>query len=125
MKTHNFLKDLELKGTTGEELIEKIYHKIYSRLLLDSRINFFFQGKDVDKIESMHRLLMASILNPDIQYDGPTLRKAHENLALNDSHFDIVAEHLLTVLGEFSVPDYIIEIIKVKVLPTRNDVLNR
>jgi hemoglobin len=59
-------------------------------------------------------------------YTGKDLRTAHKPLVdrgLNDTHFNIVIEHLKTTLKELEVPDDLIEQVLAIAETTRNDVL--
>ena len=128
MKKHDFLLELT-KEIGGDELVGQATNILYKTLLLDDRVNSFFQGKNVDNIESMQKQLLCSVLSPHYNYNGRSLREIHKKLVLeqglNDFHFDVVTEHILSAFRKVKVGDNIIDLLMNHLESTRKEVLNR
>ena len=105
--------------------------KFYEKVLADERINQFFANIDMEKQRQHQQNFMTYAFGGAQQWNGRTMREAHqklvEEMGLTDSHFDAVAENLVTTLVELNIPqDLIDEVVKiVGSVAHRNDVLNR
>ena len=68
---------------------------------------------------------LAVALGGKTDYDGRSLAEAHADLVarrgLNETHFDVVVEHLETTLRELSVPERVTRQVVERVAATRSD----
>lgn len=112
----------------GKDALKMAVAKFYSRILTDKDLTHFFAPERVDVLKRSQQAFMTMAFGGPHAYTGPSLRDAHARLVekgLSDKHFDLVAEHLASVLTEMKVaPDLIEEVLGV-VETTRNDVLCR
>ena len=107
----------------GEKAADKIVITFYSKVLKDPRINHFFD--DIDIIAQItHQKMFLKYALCEMPYPGKSLRKAHEHLNLDESHFDAVAEHFKATLEELKIPNHIITETLAIIMTTRDDVLN-
>ena len=53
------------------------------------------------------------------------MRKAHADLALNESHFNAIAENLVATLKDLKISQELIDQVVAIVATTKDDVLNR
>lgn len=60
-----------------------------------------------------------------VEYDGDDMRSAHEDLELEQEHFDAIGGHLEAALREFDVADEDVEEIMGDVAALEDDVLCR
>ncbi len=113
----------------GRAAVDAAVEKFYARLLNDNRVNFFFEGVDMARQRAKQKAFMTYAFGGAPNYSGLSMRKAHEKLVrdkgLNDSHFDIVAGHLMATLDELGVPAALSSQVMAIVGSTRDDVLNR
>lgn len=68
------------------------------------------------------------VLGGPNNYTGKSMREGHQHLiskGLNDSHFDIIVQHLGQTLGELGVPAEKIQQVANLAESVRSDVLNR
>jgi len=104
--------------------VDVFYHKV----LDDYRINRFFDKTDMAKqVEHLKTFMTVAMGGPN-NYTGRSLRDAHARLVkmgLNDSHFDIVMEHLGATLQELNVPAELITEAAALVETTRPEVLGK
>jgi two-component system, chemotaxis family, sensor kinase CheA len=95
----------------GKEAIDKAVTIFYGKVMMDSRVNSFFEGVDLFMQMGKMKAFMSFAFGGAPQYDGETLEKAHQPLVekgLNDSHFNAVMENLGATLKELEVPDALI-----------------
>lgn len=96
----------------GEKAVYAAVELFYKKVLADSRINYFFEGLDMERQRKMMKNFLTYAFGGPNQYDGRTLRAAHAHLVkqgLNDSHFEAVIEHLYAALKERGVDENLIK----------------
>lgn len=114
----------------GEAAVNTAVEIFYDRILADDRIKHFFSGTDMAKQRNHQKRFLTYAFGGAKQYDSNKgMRAAHSRLVkekgLNDSHFDIVVEHLGgTLLGLGVAEDLVKEVTRIAET-VRNDVLNR
>jgi len=113
----------------GEAAIDKAVDLFYQKVLADGRIKHFFDGVDMKKQANMQRAFLTFAFGGPNNYEGRSLKAAHERLVkemgLNDSHFDAVLENLGNTLKELDVPDNLIAKAAGVAESVRDDVLGR
>ena len=111
-----------------EGAIAKAVDKFYEKVLADDRVNGFFKGVDMDRQRAMQTAFLTFAFGGPNAYEGRDLRAAHAHLVargLNDTHFDIILEHLGNTLKEMGVGDEDIAQAAKIANSVRNDVLNK
>jgi hemoglobin len=112
----------------GQAAIHAAVDVFYRKVLSDNRINFFFEGVDMNRQIAKQKALLTMAFGGPHNYTGAGLRHGHRHLVvrgLNDSHFDAVIELLGESLAELGVPPALIAQVAAIAESTRNDVLNR
>ena len=112
----------------GQAAVDAAVDAFYRKVLADGRINFFFEGIDMNRQIAMQKALLTMAFGGPHNYTGAGLRRGHQHLVargLNDSHFDAVIELLGESLAELGVPPALIARVATIAESTRNDVLNR
>jgi hemoglobin len=112
----------------GEAAVNLAVDKFYRRVLVDDRINSFFEGVDMDKQAAKQKAFLTMVFGGPHNYTGLDMRQGHKHLVargLNDSHFDAVIENLGATLKELGVSDADIAEVAALAETTRNDVLDR
>ena len=110
----------------GEAAVNAAVDIFYRHVLLDDRINYWFDGIDMERQAAKQKAFMTMAFGGPSHYTGEDMRNAHAALVakgLNDSHFDAVAENLVKSLQELNVPQEHIDEVVAVVESTRNDVL--
>ncbi|MCI5133106.1 MAG: group 1 truncated hemoglobin, partial [Candidatus Electrothrix sp. EH2] len=90
--------------------------------------NGFFEGVDMERQRRMQTGFLTFAFGGPSGYNGKSLRAAHAHLVakgLNDSHFDIILEHLAATLKELGVKDELIQQAADVANSVRNDVLGK
>ncbi len=113
----------------GEPAVNMAVDIFYNRILADDRIKHFFANTDMTKQRHHQKRFLTYVFGGSNQYDGKSMRAVHSRLVrekgLNDSHFDIVVEHLGgTLLGLGVAEDLVKEVARIAET-VRNDVLSR
>lgn len=112
----------------GQDAINAAVDIFYRKVLTDDRINFFFDGVDMDKQIRKQKKFLTVVFGGPNQYAGKNLREGHRHLlekGLNDTHVDIVIEHLGGTLQELGVNEQEINEVAAIANSVRDDVLNR
>lgn len=112
----------------GDKAIQVAVEIFYRKVLSDDRIAHFFDDIDMDLQIAKQKSFLTLVTGGPNEYTGKSMRDAHKRLVdrgLDDTHVDIVIQHLGATLAELGVPDSIIQEIATAAEGLRSDVLNR
>lgn len=112
----------------GEAAVNAAVDIFYRKVLVDQRINRFFEGVDMDKQVNKQKAFLTMVFGGPNNYTGQDMRTGHAHLVkmgLNDSHVDAVIENLGSTLKELGVKDAEIAQVAAIANSVRNDVLSR
>lgn len=112
----------------GEAAVNAAVDIFYDKVLSDYRINRFFDKTDMSKQVTHLKAFMTVAFGGPNEYTGRSLRDGHARLVdmgLNDSHFDIVMEHLGATLQQLNVPADLIGEAAALVESVRGEVLGK
>ena len=112
----------------GKDAVNAAVEGFYRKMLADDRVSRFFDGVDMDGQVAKQAAFMTMVLGGPNEYTGKDMREGHKPLlekGLNDSHVDIVTEHLGATLKELGVGDAEIQQVADLANSVRDDVLNR
>ncbi len=112
----------------GEAAVNAAVDIFYRKVLVDQRINRFFEGVDMEKQAAKQKGFLTMVFGGPNKYTGKDMREGHKHLVkmgLNDSHVDAVIENLGSTLKELGVKDDLINTVAGIANSVRNDVLNR
>jgi hemoglobin len=112
----------------GASAVEAAVDLFYRKVLLDDRINGFFEGVDMDRQIAKQKSFLTMVFGGPVAYSGQDMRRAHAPLVargLNDGHFDAVVENLGASLAELGVAPALIQEVAALAETTRADVLGK
>lgn len=112
----------------GEAAMQQAVEIFYRKMLTDDRVSCFFDDTDMDGQIAKQKAFLTFATGGPNHYTGKDMRQAHAHLlekGLNDSHVDIVIQHLGETLSELQVAPAAIEEVKALAESVRADVLNR
>lgn len=112
----------------GDAAVNQAVEIFYRKVLIDDRINHFFEGVDMDRQISKQKGFLTMVFGGPNNYTGKDMYEGHKHLVaqgLNDQHVDAVIENLGQTLKELGVADADIAEIASIANSVRNDVLNR
>ncbi len=112
----------------GAPAIDAAVKGFYKKVLADSRVNGFFKGVDMNRQIAMQKAFLTFAFGGPNAYQGRDLTAAHAHLVargLNDSHFDVIVEHLGTTLKELGVKDELIAHAAKVANSVRGDILGK
>ena len=112
----------------GEPAVTAAVDGFYVKVLADDRVNGFFKGVDMDRQRAMQAAFLTFAFGGPNSYEGKDLRAGHAHLVakgLNDTHFDIIIEHLGTTLKELGVKDELIQRAADVANSVRGDILGK
>ncbi|AXA33305.1 group I truncated hemoglobin [Francisella adeliensis] len=112
----------------GQVAVDAAVDIFYRKVLLDERVNFFFDDVDMDKQIPKQKSFLTMVFGGPNSYTGKDMRQGHKHLVargLNDTHVDIIIEHLGATLSELGVGDEDIQQVANIANSVRDDVLDR
>lgn len=112
----------------GEEAVKAAVDRFYDKMIADDRVARFFSRTDMDQQRLKQRGFLTFAFGGPNNYTGRNMREGHAHLleqGLNDSHVDIVIEHLGSTLRELNVPEPDIAEVAAIANSVRDDVLGR
>lgn len=89
----------------GEPAFDSAVDEFYRRMLSDDRVARFFDDVDMEGQIAKQKAFLTFVTGGPAEYTGKDMREGHAHLlerGLDDSHVDVVIEHLgvtLTSLG--------------------------
>ena len=108
----------------GQAAVDAAVDIFYRKVLLDPKINHFFDQVDMSKQIAKQKAFLTYAFGGPNNYSGRDMREAHKHLALTEDHFNAVAGHLQSTLQELNVaPDLINDVMAIAA-STHDDVLN-
>lgn len=112
----------------GAPAVEAAVDIFYRKVLSDPRVDFFFEGIDMERQIAKQKGFLTMAFGGPTGYTSFDMRRAHSPLlakGLNDTHFNVIAEHLSATLAQLNVPPALIDRVLAIAESTRADVLNR
>lgn len=112
----------------GAAAVDKAVDIFYRKMLSDDRVAHFFETVDMDRQASKQKAFLTMVLGGPNQYTGLDMQRAHAPLlskGLNDSHVDIVIEHLGATLAQLGASGEQIGKVAALANSVRDDVLGR
>lgn len=99
-----------IEAVGGPEAMKELMTVFYDRLFDDIMIGYFFAKSDKEQlINAQIAYVHAHLGTREGTYEGPSIRRSHEDLAIGAGHFDRRQRILEDVLEEFKVPDHVRE----------------
>ncbi len=107
----------------GEKAIEAVVKEFYKRVLADSELKGYFDGIDMDfQTKQQINFITMAVGGPN-NYEGRSMKDAHDKLGITEPHFNKVAEHLVNTLKWAGVSDELVnEVIEI-VGPLKKDIV--
>jgi len=112
----------------GSAAIDTAVDVFYRKMLSDERVASYFETVDMDRQRGKQKAFLTMVLGGPNLYTGKDMRQAHAHLVqrgLNDSHVDVVIEHLGSTLRELGANEEQIAAVAAVANSARNDVLNK
>jgi len=112
----------------GQAAVSTAVDIFYRKVLMDDRINEFFDGVDMAQQINKQKGFLTLVFGGPNDYSGSDMREGHKHLVargLNDSHVDVVIELLAETLKELGVADADVQQVAEIANSVRDDVVNR
>ncbi|MAU41527.1 MAG: group 1 truncated hemoglobin [Kordiimonas sp.] len=112
----------------GRAAVEAAVDIFYDKMLADDRVNYFFDKTNMEVQVAKQKAFLTMVFDGPNNYTGLDMRNGHKHLVergLNDSHVDIVIEHLGNTLKELGAAEADIAEVAAIANSVRDDVLNR
>jgi hemoglobin len=112
----------------GASAIETAVEIFYRRMLRDERVARFFDAVDMERQMAKQAAFLTMVTGGPANYTGKDMRAGHAHLVaqgLDDSHVDVVIDHLGAVLAELGADPEDIATVAAVANSVRDDVLSR
>jgi len=109
----------------GDDAIGAVVDSFYVKVLSSDLVKNFFNSVDMKKQHVMQKSFIAWATGGPNKYEGRDMRKAHEKLKIEEKHFDEIVNLLVATLKEFKISDELIGKVAEKILPLKDEILNR
>jgi hemoglobin len=112
----------------GAAALDAAVDIFYRKMLGDERVSRFFDDVDIDRQAAKQKAFLTMVLGGPNSYTGRDMRESHKALVargLDDSHVDVVLEHLGATLQELGVGPAQIAEVAALANSVRGDVLNK
>lgn len=112
----------------GAPAIQAAVDVFYERMLADERVARFFDDVDMEQQKGKQRAFLAFVTGAPTKYTGQDMRAGHAHLlerGLDDSHVDVVIQHLGETLAGLGVSDADVADVAALAESVRDDVLSR
>ena len=87
----------------GQNAVNAAVDIFYRKMLTDERVSHFFDDVDMEQQILKQKGFLTMVFGGPNKYNGKNMREGHAHLlkrGLNDTHVDIVIEHLGASLAE-------------------------
>ncbi|KTD61832.1 group I truncated hemoglobin [Legionella spiritensis] len=112
----------------GQNAVNTAVDIFYRKMLTDDRVRDFFDDVDMEQQILKQKGFLTMVLGGPNNYKGKDMREGHRHLVkrgLNDTHVDIVIEHLGETLRELGANEGDIQKVAAIANSVREDVLDR
>ncbi len=112
----------------GQNAVNTAVDIFYRKVLADDKVNYFFENVDMEKQINKQKGFLTMVFGGPNHYTGKDMREGHRHLVkkgLNDSHVDIIINHLGSTLQELGANDADIQDVAAIANSVRDDVLDR
>lgn len=89
----------------GEQVIAKLIHQLYGRVIADPELKPFFKDTSMDKLRRMQREFFSVALDGPITYTGKPLGHIHHGRGITKHHFALYVGHLLDTLQVLEIDE--------------------
>jgi hemoglobin len=88
----------------GREVVAAVTAEFYRLVLADNRLNPLFVDLDLGRQHQHFAAFLVTAFGGPHEYEGRTLRRAHQGLGITPRQFAAAAEHLRSALTACAVP---------------------
>ncbi len=108
----------------GEAAVRATVEQFYERVVADPGLSHFFKGVDLERLKKQQRDFFTQALGGPGEYRGPSMKRAHQDLKIEQRHFDRVATHLVGTLKALGVDQETVDQIVATVAPLAGEIVN-
>jgi hemoglobin len=84
--------------------IEAVVNDFVGNVAADPRINAFFVHTDIARLKTLLVEQICQATGGPCKYTGRSMKEAHADMAIQESHFNALVEDLAKSLDKFNVP---------------------
>lgn len=108
-----------------KDFCRKVVVNFYDNYVLkDPLVSHFFKNTDMDKQKVMQTSFVSFALGGPVKYSGKSMKKAHENMQINETHFNKIVEYLGKSLVDNGMSNEDIQKVVELLSPLKDDIVN-
>lgn len=107
----------------GGPALQSAVGEFYDLVLADEELKGFFAETDMTALKKHQAALLATVLGGPTAYAGRDMVDAHAGLGITGRQFQLVCDHLISVLRKGQVPEDIIEAVTSTVLSLKGSIV--
>ncbi|OUW16748.1 MAG: hypothetical protein CBD18_06300 [Opitutales bacterium TMED158] len=108
----------------GSPAIDAAVDQFYERVLADEALAPFFEGISMLRQIKQQKAFFTTALGGPAIYKGRNMKEAHASLAIQESHFGLVAKHLIETLAALGVSQDLIDEVVAAISPLKDEIVN-
>lgn len=112
----------DLGGAAG---IRRIVADLLPAVQADARIKASFDGVDLENLAAKLEEQFCDVSGGPCKYTGKDMRTIHEDLALNQAHFNALVEDLQSAMDRNGVPSRVQNRLLARLAPMQRDVVTK
>jgi hemoglobin len=112
----------DLGGAAG---IRRIVADLLPAVQADTRINASFDGVDLENLAEKLEEQFCEVSGGPCRYSGKDMQTIHEDLALNQAHFNALVEDLQSAMERNRVPSRVQNRLLARLAPMQRDVVTK
>lgn len=108
----------------GAPAIDAAVDAFYVRVLADESVASFFEGVSMPRQIKQQKAFFTTALGGPAIYKGRDMKAAHDHLAIQEKHFNSIAQHLIATLQSLGVAQELIDEVIAAISPLASDIIN-
>ena len=109
----------------GMPAVHIVVTRFYTKVIADESLRHFFESIDMSAQAQKLNNFIAYALGAPLEYSGKSMREAHAHMEITETHFDLVADHLVSTLGEVGINQKLIDQVVKIIISTKKDIVNQ
>jgi len=108
----------------GLKMVSQVVHDFYQDVLASNRLKPFFDGINMERLMDHQVKLFSHVLGGPVSYDLSRLRRAHQNLDIDEDAFNEVTTIMREALRDAGMEEEDVTIAMDVIASTYEDIVN-
>ncbi|KRX01853.1 Thioredoxin-like fold [Pseudocohnilembus persalinus] len=110
----------------GEQIIKRVVEYIFVKVVTDKRVKQYFpKSLDLTYLKDKFFKFLVALLGGINNYEGKSIEEAHQEMNLDDVHFNVIKDYISEGLKNEKVPLSIVQEVQRLIESLRHQIVNR